>query len=147
MKWSILVLGAVIIIVGVIVLLQPKSVNDTEVQIETNLSVEEPAVDQEFNVLVTYTNQGFSPESVTIAQGETVRFLNQAGSGLWVGGDNHPTHNQYPETAEDACLGTSFDTCRVLKAGEFWEFTFNHRGTWGLHNHIRANNTAEIIVK
>lgn len=107
----------------------------------------EPQGDPIFHALVEYNAEGFSPDLVTINKGETIRFVNQAENGMWVGGDQHPTHTQYPEKSEADCLGTSFDTCRALQAGEFWEFTFNHVGSWGYHNHVRARDGGTIVVQ
>lgn len=106
----------------------------------------EPQGDPIFHALVEYTDSGFSPATVTVSQGETVRFVNNSSRGVWVGGDNHPTHGIYPEVTENDCLGTSFDTCRTLQAGEFWEFTFNHKGEWGYHNHVRASEAGTVVV-
>lgn len=125
-----------------------KSVIDNE---STQSSSVEPVVEEEpvgdpiFHALVEYTNSGFSPKTVTINKGETVRFVGQ--TSVWPAGANHPTHTLYPEKSANDCLGTSFDACRVLQAGEFWEFTFNEIGTWGFHDHVRANNVGTIIVK
>jgi len=99
-----------------------------------------------FHALVEYTDTGFSPATVSVKKGETVRFVNQSSNGLWVGGNNHPTHTQYPEKSASDCLGTSFDTCRVLQPGEFWEFTFNEAGSWGYHNHRRARDGGTVNV-
>lgn len=121
---------------------------DHQAELEANMMTEEePMGDPIFHALVSYTNDGFDPATVTIQKGETVRFVNQADAGMWVGGDNHPTHTQYPESSEGDCSGTSFDTCRALQAGEFWEFTFNVVGEWGFHNHVRAGDSGTIIVQ
>ncbi len=106
---------------------------------------EEPVADPIFHALVEYTSSGFSPKTVTINKGETVRFTGQ--TNLWPASANHPTHTLYPEKSANDCLGTSFDACRVLKAGEFWEFTFNEVGSWNYHNHVRATDVGTIIVK
>jgi plastocyanin len=106
-----------------------------------------PTGDAEFNALVSYTNDGFEPQSISIAQGETVRFVNNSPRELWVAGDNHPTHTLYPEKSAADCLGTSFDTCHALQAGKFWEFTFNHAGSWGFHNHLRAIDRGTVVVQ
>lgn len=107
----------------------------------------EPMGDPIFHALVEYTDNGYVPARVTIKKGETVRFVNNSTRGNWVGGDNHPSHTIYPEKSASDCLGTSFDTCRALQAGEFWEFTFNHTGSWGYHNHIRARDGGTVVVQ
>ena len=113
----------------------------------TTQEEEEPMGDPIFHALVEYTDNGFTPASVTISQGDTIRFVNNSSRGVWVGGDNHPTHTIYPESSASDCLGTSFDTCRALQAGEFWEFTFNHKGSWGYHNHVRASHGGTVVVQ
>ena len=100
-----------------------------------------------FHALVDYTDAGYSPGTVTIKKGETVRFVNNSSRGNWVGGNNHPSHTNYPEKSATDCLGTSFDTCRALQSGEFWEFTFNEVGTWGFHNHVRSRDGGSIVVQ
>ncbi|MBL4644812.1 MAG: hypothetical protein JKX80_03015 [Candidatus Pacebacteria bacterium] len=107
------------------------------------------AGDPIFHALVEYTDaNGFQPATVSIVKGETIRFVNMSDRGVWVGGNSHPTHTQYPEKSSNDCLGTSFDTCRILTgAAEFWEFTFNEVGTWRYHNHIRPNDGGVVVVK
>ena len=114
---------------------------------ETALFEDVSHSDPIFHALVTYTDDGFLPTRVEIQRGETVRFVNNGNRGVWIGGDNHPSHTIYPEQSDSDCLGTSFDTCRTLQAGEFWEFTFTHVGSWGYHNHVRARDTGTIIVR
>ena len=113
-----------------------------DVTIET-----EPIGDPVFHALVSYTDAGFEPAETTIRKGQTVRFVNNHSSrDSWIASAIHPTHSVYPTKSTDDCLGSSFDTCRGLKAGEFWEFTFNEVGTWGYHDHLRASQTGKIIV-
>jgi len=107
---------------------------------------EEPQGDPIFHALVEYTDGGFSPKNVHISKGDTVRFVNNSSSGMWIGSNNHPTHTLYPEKASTDCLGSSFDTCRALQAGEFWEFTFNQAGEWSYHNHVRSRDGGAIVV-
>ncbi|MDP2593261.1 MAG: hypothetical protein Q8P52_01260 [bacterium] len=97
--------------------------------------------------IVTYTNDGFSPKTITINQGDTVRFVNQGSLQMWVASAIHPTHTIYPEKTEDDCLGSAFDQCEAGGAGSVYEFTFNRVGSWNYHNHSRANHTGSIIVK
>lgn len=99
------------------------------------------------DVIVTYTDTGFEPKSITINQGQAVRFVNQSSRGMWVGSDSHPTHTNYPVKAESDCLGSSFDACRGIPAGESWSFTFTEAGTWGYHNHTQAGHRGTVIVE
>src|SRR3989344_2515228 len=113
----------------------------------------EPVGDEPFAALVTYTDEGFEPKAVTIKKGDTIRFVNQAETGMWVGSNDHPTHTKYSGSAmSEHCIGSdplagAFDTCRALSAGEFWEFTFDNTGSWGYHNHRRSSDTGTIAVE
>ncbi len=177
MKWISVVIALIIIAGGAWLLFGPQSADSPaieEAQITDDTSIEnadentdnssvevgvearalftddEPTGDPIFHALVTYAGNGFEPATVTVRKGETVRFVNQAASGMWVGSDNHPTHTQYDGTStKEHCTegaAPTFDTCRALEAGEFWEFTFDRVGEWGYHNHVRARDTGTIVV-
>lgn len=98
-------------------------------------------------VVVTYTEGGYSPASVTLIKGQTVRFMNGAGAETWPASAIHPTHGVYPEKSAANCRGSSFDACRGLKKGESWDFTFNQVGTWRFHDHLHAQHTGTIVVE
>ena len=97
--------------------------------------------------VVTYTNDGFSPQEVVIKQGQVVRFVNESSSSMWVASAIHPTHSLYPAKSGGDCLGSSFDQCTITGAGGVWEFTFTETGTHGYHNHVRASKRGKIIVE
>ncbi|MDE2213243.1 MAG: hypothetical protein KGJ34_01795 [Patescibacteria group bacterium] len=90
---------------------------------------------------VFLTSNGFSPQSVTIAQGGTVTFINQTSGSMWIASDPHPIHNGYDGTTlEEHCAQgytgpAPFDEC---SAGNSFSFTFSKVGSWGYHNHIEA---------
>lgn len=102
---------------------------------------------------ITLTDAGFEPRSVTIAMGQTVRFVNESSRGMWVGSDEHPTHTEYDGTStrEHCADGTNtqgnFDMCTAVASGGSWEFTFDKPGTFGFHNHVGASHTGTIIVE
>jgi hypothetical protein len=99
-----------------------------------------------FDVLITYTDGGFSPADISIAQGQRVRFLDASKLPTWPASGVHPTHSLYPEKESTDCLGSSFDACTQLTTGEFYDFTFYYPGTWTFHDHIHAYNTGSITV-
>lgn len=96
-------------------------------------------------ITVTYTDQGFSPTSVSIQKGDTVKFINQSSEPLRVGSDPHPIHNGYPTTG--GCTNSTFDSCKGIQPGDSWSFTFDLVGTWGYHNHLDAREKGTVIVK
>lgn len=97
---------------------------------------------------VRYTSNGFSPESVTISQGETVKFVNETNSDMWVGSDQHPTHTQYAGTSiREHCPDNgdkAFDQC---ENGEEYSFTFEKTGSWTYHNHSQASDGGTVTVQ
>ena len=95
--------------------------------------------------IVTYTDSGFSPQSVTITQGQTVRFQNAGTDNIRVGSDPHPLHNGYPTTG--GCISSTFDSCSPITPGSSWSFTFGVKGTWGYHDHLHPSRTGTVIVQ
>jgi plastocyanin len=100
---------------------------------------------QPFALLVSYTDQGFGPPSATIQVGDTVRFINNSSSPLWIAAESSPTDPAYPGTSY--CGGSALDTCTELNTGDFWEFTFTESGTWSYQNNLNKSQTGEIIVE
>lgn len=100
-------------------------------------------------VTVTLTESGFSPETVTVNVGDTVRFVNNSSRNMWVGADEHPSHTQYDGTSrkEHCATMTSFDQCVGTAQGTSWEFTFDKAGTFDYHNHVEASDTGTVVVK
>jgi plastocyanin len=98
--------------------------------------------------VVTYTEQGFSPEFLSIKKGDIVKFVNKTGGKMWVGSDVHPGHTAYSGTdLKTHCpdtSNTSFDQCT---SGDEFIFTFNKLGNWDYHNHARSAHGGEIEVK
>jgi len=95
---------------------------------------------------VTYTATGFEPNTITISKGDTVRFVNNSGRGMWVASNIHPTHTEYPIKSPGDCLGSSFDECQAVADGESWDFEFDAVGSFNYHNHVRARDTGTVVV-
>lgn len=112
--------------------------NDTSASDETTSTV----------TTVTYGSTGFSPSSVTVRAGDTVRFVNESGASMWVASDEHPTHTQYAGTTRsEHCAGsanTAFDQC---ESGNTYSFTFEKAGSWNYHNHVQASHGGTIVVE
>ncbi len=99
-----------------------------------------------YDVIIHYTADGFNPADITLKQGQRVRFLNDSQDEMWPASGVHPTHSLYPEKESTDCLGSSFDACKGLKQGEFWDFTFYYPGTWRFHDHLHAYQTGSVTV-
>ncbi len=100
-------------------------------------------------VTITYTDQGFSPQNVSVAEGQTVTWVNQSSGSMWVASAAHPDHTVYDGTSRSAhcAAGYSgpvpFDEC---SAGASYRFTFDKAGTWKYHNHADASKFGSVTV-
>ena len=103
-------------------------------------------------VTVTYTDKGFTPSSISVAQGQSVMWVNQSSKQMWVASGMHPTHLVYDGTSKDAhCAAsytgpTPFDECVAVPAGQSYTFAFTKAGTWGYHNHANAADFGKVVV-
>ena len=96
-------------------------------------------------VTVTYTDNGYSPASVTIAAGGTVIFKNMSTRNLWTASNPHPVHTEYGGSG--GCIGSIFDQCKAEAFGTSWSFKFIKAGIWGYHNHSQAAHRGTVVVK
>ena len=125
---------------------------ESTVEVSGQGQQEEPVGDNVYAALITYTDGGFSPATTNVKVGDTVRFVNNASRGMWVGADEHPTHTEYDGTAtrehcqEGQTTGGAFDMCRQAAPGEFWEFTFTKAGTFDFHNHAQSSHGGTVVV-
>jgi plastocyanin len=95
--------------------------------------------------VIRITAAGFAPSMLAVRAGETVTFVNNDSTAHWPASDIHPAHGAYPQ--QGGCIGSAFDACRALAQGETFSFTFNHRGTWGYHDHLNPALKGTIIVE
>jgi plastocyanin len=99
----------------------------------------QPSSNPENMTRIEFTGSGFEPADVTVEAGETVVWVNEAGSAtMWIGSDRHPTHTDYSGTTlNEHCQSgdqnsAAFDQCST---GDRFSFTFEKTGEWGYHNH------------
>ncbi len=95
--------------------------------------------------VVTYTNSGYSPSTLTVKKGQTVIFKNESSQSMWTASGNHPSHTLYPTTG--GCLGSTFDACAGIQPGNSWSFKFDISGTWQYHNHLNPGDFGAITVE
>lgn len=98
---------------------------------------------------ITYTDSGFSPSTLNISAGTTVKFVNNSSLSVWPASAMHPTHKEYPGSDIVKCVTGEiiFDACRGIAPGESWSFTFDIKGAWKYHDHLKASNFGTITVK
>ena len=101
--------------------------------------------------IVTNTDSGFSPMTITIKIGESITFKNESSQAVWPASALHPTHTVYPGsdikkcgTAEESSI---FDACKGIEKGEKWAFIFSSPGMWKYHDHLNPSHFGTIIVK
>ena len=109
-----------------------------------------PSNTSENATVITYTDSGFQPETVTVKQGDTVVWESEASRSMWVGSDQHPVHSEYAGTSlNEHCsngdqASSAFDQC---SSGDRFSFTFEKEGEWGYHNHDYSSHTGTVIVE
>ena len=114
-------------------------------------SASSSTMEKEGNTIIYNTDSGYAPAILTVKSGTTVTFKNESGSPMWTATGLHPTHRIYPGSDIAKC-GTAeqskiFDACKGYEKGESWPFTFNEKGTWKYHNHLRVSYTGTIVVE
>ena len=100
--------------------------------------------------VVTYTDAGYAPATLTVRKGVTVTFENKSSGPMWTASGVHPTHKLYPGSGIEKC-GTPeaagiFDACAGIQPGGSWTFTMNEIGTWKYHNHLNISRTGTFVV-
>lgn len=102
---------------------------------------------------IAYTDNGFSPATLTVPSGSTVTFMNLSSQQMDIASNPHPTHQEYDGTtrathcASGYAGSAPFDECAPAAPGESWTFTFTKAGSWGFHNHYGAEDEGTVIVQ
>lgn len=154
MLWIVLVI--IIIVLGALFIF---SGNSNTTPDDTALTPEDNATDTTsttgadeatapLSATITYTENGFEPNEVTIGVGGTVTWVNESGHDMWVASAMHPVHAAYDGTnLQEHCadgVSSSFDECGN---GTEYSFTFDKAGEWAFHNHSRASDFGKVIVQ
>lgn len=80
-----------------------------------------------FSALASYTDQGFEPRSVTVQNGETIRFTNNSAKPM------------------NLSLSGASDVPQNLPPGEYWEYTFSTSGTFSVTENTSRMSIAIIV--
>lgn len=103
---------------------------------ENTLAAE--AMKKQAAVEIDYTDaNAFTPDSVTIKAGDTVKFVNKSSSLMWVASNPHPFHTDYP----------GLDENEGVTNGGVYQFTFTKTGSWGYHNHKNPRMKGVVVVQ
>jgi plastocyanin len=85
---------------------------------------------------ITYSNSGFSPETITVKTGDTVTIKNTSSRTVEFDSDPHPAHTTNTELNVNKVAAGQSETFKVVRTG-----------TFGYHNHLNASETGTIIVQ
>lgn len=89
------------------------------------------------DIVVVYTDEGFSPATMNIALGTKVMFENKSSKAFWPASGPHPEHTNYPE----------FDAKKSISSGESYSFVFENAGAWEFHDHLDSKKFGKITVE
>lgn len=89
------------------------------------------------DVVVTRTERGFVPSSVTIRTGQAVVFKTTTGKPFWPASNFHPSHALYP----------AFDPKHQIEETDTWRFVFNDPGRFPYHDHMEESVRGVVIVR
>ena len=78
----------------------------------------------------------FLPQTITIAKGEEITFINEDNSPHWPASNIHPAHKIYPE----------FDPKQSISPGDKWTFKFERAGNFKFHDHLNPQVVGEVSV-
>ncbi len=94
---------------------------------------------------------GFSPNTLKIRKGDTMKFTTADSGSYRPASAVHPTHTVYPGSGIEKCETDErtkiFDACGGIGKGESFSFVFNERGTWRYHDHNNPTNFGAITVE
>ena len=86
-------------------------------------------------VSVTYTENGFSPSTVSVKSGSKLKVINNSGRSIDFASNPHPIHTDM--------LELNFG---VIKPGESKNATLTKKGEWRYHDHFNASAGGKISV-
>lgn len=91
---------------------------------------------QNETAIITYSNEGFSPSTITVNTGDKITIINSSSRDLEFESGPHPTHTQNSEL-----------NVGELKPGEQKTITVTQKGTFDVHNHLNPNDSIEIVIQ
>lgn len=85
---------------------------------------------------ITFDDSGFSPSTLTVKVGATVKVVNKSSQLLQFDSDPHPDHTDETELNVD-----------LVSPGQSKTFTVTKKGTWGFHDHLNPGLTGTLNVE
>lgn len=84
---------------------------------------------------ITFRENGFDPETITVKRGTLVTLKNESSRDFQFSSDDHPTHQDNDEM-----------NLQTIGPGESASYTATDVGSWGYHDHNDENKTGTVIV-
>jgi plastocyanin len=131
-KVKILLAAAVVMVVVAGALLLTNNNNKDSDNAKTGTSSENKTA----AITITYDSNGFSPSTVTVQSGDSIKVINKSDGEIRPSSDPHPTHTDNPE------LNLS-----DIQKGQSATFTVTSKGSWGYHNHYSPDKKGTIVVE
>lgn len=110
--------------------------HDAETTTNSHNTKTDPGNEAAETAVITYTNSGFSPETITVASGATITIKNDSSRDMQLDSDPHPAHTTNEEL-----------NVEIVKPGQSQTFVVKRTGTFGYHNHLNSSQTGTIIVE
>lgn len=145
-KFIIFILIVVVLLVSIITVFSSAKNNKAEVNQENIPSSksqntemiegisENPAV---YDAIVDYTDSGFSPATIEIKSGATIRFINKSSDLMRISSIVVMEKTTYGEFTQE----------RAIKNGDFFDLNFSKQGDWLYQNLNDKSKTGIVIVK
>jgi len=92
--------------------------------------------DESERTVVSLTDTGFEPQSVSVKAGTKVVWRNKTNATANVSSAKHPTHLEYPPLN----LGN-------FEPGEKVSLVFNEAGSYKYHNHLNPSKFGTVVVE
>jgi plastocyanin len=145
-KWIIVIAVVVLAAVGGALALSGNNKSDNSTSTPTSKSstsnssssssTPSATSDQNSGATITYSNNGFSPSTLTVKAGTKITIKNTSSEDMQFDSDPHPAHT------DDTELNVG-----IVSPGESMTFTVTTTGTHGYHNHLDPSDTGTIIVQ
>lgn len=86
---------------------------------------------------ISFDGKAYTPNNITIKNGDIVVFKNNSDKDFWPASAPHPTHTAYPE----------FDAKAAVAPGKIFQFKFTKPGKWGFHDHLTPTAFGSVTVE
>lgn len=131
-------LTIIVVVVGAFLLLNTRASNLSYQQSKSKTQKTIPTVTQTpaLQKEVMVTSSGFQPQTITIAKGTRVVWINQSGSTASVNSDIYPTNLLWP-----------FLNLGAFQNGSSVSVLFKKSGTYTYHNHLNPSQKGTVVVK